>query len=1584
MTTYTWTASGLTPSGSPGSGDTVFVPAGQTVTTTGTSPETITGITLQAGGPATTVTLAQVTLTSATATFASGDTLNVTGGTPVVTGGSIGNGTTVTTGSTLSSDTLNFGTNDTLNLTDTAVNGSTLAFQSGDTLNLTGSMAGAMAIDLNDNGGPSAKSTISLTGSAANLAINATGTVIDQAMTWLLSPGGTTTLTVQQNGTSSGLLVLGGALVEAGGTLVVNGGTNTDLVNSTFLMADGDSAPALVQLNAIVDAFAGATNILGGAHGATLEVNTALSGGQAIVFDDANGTLRIDATNTLAAKNNTPVLANFKAHVEGFASGDTIDLAGLTPSGSGLSWSYGSDTLYGPGVLELFNNGTLIGLLRLSGANFVASSGTLTSNGTQAASGNFVFASDGAGGTAITVQSSGSNTGSNARWLDSSGDWNTGSLWSGGVVPGSSQVAEIAMGTAEAAAALGGSFTPDAITVTSSASAGSLLLADPLATLTVSAPLTLAGSLQQIDSKLKIASGGAVQATRYLQSYGGDLTLDAGGTVALSGARAFASGTGLQGFDANGYNTIAGSIASQGAISVGQNAPAWLGLQAGGTVSDSYAIVGGGPFASVDNSQSYLQITGPGASWTDAGGDSSTPYSGAMLVGGGAGGVGNTLSGTTFPTTIKNGGTGNLSVDQGATLTDASYAVIGVAPGASGNAQVSNGALWLINPGSTATPGTISIGSSTIYSTGTGGVPLLTVGMQGTGQLNITNNGSVGNGGTVRLGGIEQPNSFKMVIGQGSGASGMVNVNGPNSLLDTGGGPLAIGHRGMGMLSVNNGGTVLVGNGGTTTGIPFGVVLGNKNTNVSGTLVSSMGTLQVGSSSTLTSLFNVQSGDMVIGRDGYGAAFINNYGSLSLATGTLYLGGVNASSPGAGPGGRLFVNGGTVTAAGLASVAQGGNSRLSVSGGTINLGSALNLENGTGSINNGVVSLWNGGTASIGGGASLAVNSGGVLQFGSSNLLGCLTVGDATGSGTLQVSGGTVADPGGLLLGMVAAAGTQLPVPGATPPPTTPGYAGTLQLSSSALVQAAGIGIAPTSSVSVDASSTLELGSTGFSGVAPGVLALGSNGLLAGAGTVSASSIVNNGLIAAYASGNALQLSGAISGSGTLAIDAGATLNVGAVGSGENLVFGSGTAEVLQLTTPAAMGALITGFSPGDTIDLTTIPATGLTATWSQTGASGSLSLMQGGTVLASLSLAGTYTQSDFSLTTDGSGGTDLLTSAAPCFAAGTRLATPGGAVAVERLAEGDTVCLAGGGTARVVWLGHRTVACARHPRPQDVLPVRVAAHAFGPGRPHTDLRLSPDHAVFLDGVLIPIRYLLNGASIVQEPAGEVTYWHVELDHHDVLLAEGLACESYLDTGNRGAFANGGGAVMMHPDFALRVWERESCARLVLAGAELEAARSFVLEQARALGFAVTREPELHLRVGGVSLWPHAVADGVYRFTLPGDATEAVIASRAAIAGELDDGYADGRRLGVMLERIVFRQGGEECEIPLAALPAGVGFHAFESEGGRCWRWTDGHATLEVPAGFRPDRPLELELGVVAAQPTWVAPSARGAARAAA
>jgi len=143
------------------------------------------------------------------------------------------------------------------------------------------------------------------------------------------------------------------------------------------------------------------------------------------------------------------------------------------------------------------------------------------------------------------------------------------------------------------------------------------------------------------------------------------------------------------------------------------------------------------------------------------------------------------------------------------------------------------------------------------------------------------------------------------------------------------------------------------------------------------------------------------------------------------------------------------------------------------------------------------------------------------------------------------------------------------------------------------------------------------------------------------------------------------------------------------------------------------------------------------------------------------------------------------------CFAAGTLIATPEGDRAVETLAAGDLVLNADGIGRPVRWLGRSTRA-RLFADPTRVFPIRIKAGALGDSLPRRDLLLSPGHAVLIDGVLVQAAALVNGTSIVREtpPADIFTYYHVELDGHDLLLAEGVASESFLLGGEDMGFEN--------------------------------------------------------------------------------------------------------------------------------------------------------------------------------------------------
>lgn len=194
----------------------------------------------------------------------------------------------------------------------------------------------------------------------------------------------------------------------------------------------------------------------------------------------------------------------------------------------------------------------------------------------------------------------------------------------------------------------------------------------------------------------------------------------------------------------------------------------------------------------------------------------------------------------------------------------------------------------------------------------------------------------------------------------------------------------------------------------------------------------------------------------------------------------------------------------------------------------------------------------------------------------------------------------------------------------------------------------------------------------------------------------------------------------------------------------------------------------------------------------------------------------------------------------AACFAAGTHIATPDGETRVEALAVGDTVRLGNGNTAPVTWIGHRDIDFRRHPNPAGMYPVRVRRGAFADNVPHRDLILSPDHAIHCEGVLIPVRHLINGRNVVQEAWDRVTWFHIELPQHDIVFAEGLPAESYLETGGRDFFANGDGVVRLTPaflpsdqGFVMREWEARGYAPLVVTGPVLERTRHALLQRVR-------------------------------------------------------------------------------------------------------------------------------------------------------
>ncbi|MBR0682349.1 hypothetical protein GXW74_17795 [Roseomonas eburnea] len=176
------------------------------------------------------------------------------------------------------------------------------------------------------------------------------------------------------------------------------------------------------------------------------------------------------------------------------------------------------------------------------------------------------------------------------------------------------------------------------------------------------------------------------------------------------------------------------------------------------------------------------------------------------------------------------------------------------------------------------------------------------------------------------------------------------------------------------------------------------------------------------------------------------------------------------------------------------------------------------------------------------------------------------------------------------------------------------------------------------------------------------------------------------------------------------------------------------------------------------------------------------------------------------------------------CFAEGTRIMTARGEVPVETLRAGDLVLAVHGGASLqpLVWVGHTRVELARQRDRGKVAPVRIRAGALGPGVPVRDLRVSPEHALFLDGQLVPAGLLVNGRTILREIwCPNVTYYHLELASHGLVVADGAVAETYLDDGNRHLFDNSRLAALAVDFAALRANGRylaAACAPVVREG----------------------------------------------------------------------------------------------------------------------------------------------------------------------
>jgi hypothetical protein len=297
-----------------------------------------------------------------------------------------------------------------------------------------------------------------------------------------------------------------------------------------------------------------------------------------------------------------------------------------------------------------------------------------------------------------------------------------------------------------------------------------------------------------------------------------------------------------------------------------------------------------------------------------------------------------------------------------------------------------------------------------------------------------------------------------------------------------------------------------------------------------------------------------------------------------------------------------------------------------------------------------------------------------------------------------------------------------------------------------------------------------------------------------------------------------------------------------------------------------------------------------------------------------------------------------------PCFAAGTRILTEYGDVPVEDLVVGQHVVTADNELAKIIWIGRRELDLGRHAVPEMVRPVRIAAGALAMGVPERELVVSPDHGLYFDGSLVQAKDLVDGVIIRQDfSVPSIRYYHVELEEHGILLAEGAPAESYLDTGHRGVFGNTAAPVILHPDLMQLRREAHSIAPLVLGGEELAAIRARLHGRKLMLGLGVIEAPIFRLKIGDLLLRPSETLPDRVSFALPPGTTEAVFCSPVFVPAEVDPVSNDRRRLGVALTDVLL----DGRFVPLERVIAAAGLHRRAPR--EQATWTRGAVRLSIP-----------------------------------
>ena len=326
----------------------------------------------------------------------------------------------------------------------------------------------------------------------------------------------------------------------------------------------------------------------------------------------------------------------------------------------------------------------------------------------------------------------------------------------------------------------------------------------------------------------------------------------------------------------------------------------------------------------------------------------------------------------------------------------------------------------------------------------------------------------------------------------------------------------------------------------------------------------------------------------------------------------------------------------------------------------------------------------------------------------------------------------------------------------------------------------------------------------------------------------------------------------------------------------------------------------------------------------------------------------------------DGQGG--VIT----CYLSGSEVKVPGGRVCVEALQKGAEVLVHDSRNglerrARVVWVGKGRVHVRPHlPDDEAGWPVKILRHALGENIPYKDMCVTSEHCFFLGGVFVPVRMLVNGASIFYDKTQSYyDYWHFETECHEIIDVDGAFTETFLNTGHDhyfGASEAAPGEESAPP----KSWATDAAAPLETRREVIEPLYRRLSDRSQALGLCIphdvneeiTFDPGLALCDEQGHPFPLKEQQGHrYLFSLDGDVDSVVLLSRTSRPCDVIGPYIDDRReLGVLVGevRLLRADGSAEGVTGFLSAPQAEGWDVQEHGP---WRWMNGEARLDLPTG---------------------------------